>query len=176
MRNTKPSVTQANKIALAEELVSMYNSVEFVFLLTYKGLCAEDNYELRKALKAKGANMRVVKNTINSFAFAKTKFAGLSEFLKDQVAVVVANDPISVAKILCEYQASEKIIPLAYSDGDAVYDDASLKSLSKMPSLEVLRAQLLGTLLSGPQSLVRILCESQSSLVRVLNSHSEKNV
>jgi large subunit ribosomal protein L10 len=170
-------MNRSDKVAVVSGLKEQY-AIEgsWLFLVNYSGLNASDTLDLRVELKRSNAGrMLVVKNRLNKIAISDSNFRLLSDHLTGQLAIVRGEDPVAIAKVLHKYiAAGEKIKVLAYSDGKAVYDKNSLEALAKLPPMSLLRAQLLGALLSPATALVRIMRESQSGLVRVLDAHSKK--
>jgi large subunit ribosomal protein L10 len=169
------SINKIKKIAQSDALSDFYASQDWLFLISYTGLDAADTQDLRSKLRAVNGTMKIVKNKINSFALQNTKFASLSARLGNQVAVVLAVDPVSVAKTLNEFVKEDKISVIAYGDGVDVKDGSSLGLLSDLPTFDVLRATLLRTLLAPATKIVRVLSEPYASLARVLDAHEKQN-
>ena len=170
------SENKKRKRDLVASFVELYKKEgNFVFLIDYSGLNAEDNYSIRSQLRAIGANMYVLRNTLNSIALKEAGFDVLSEEVNNQVAAIVSSDSVGVAKIITKAADGDIIKLIAYSDGNTLYRMDSLSELSKLPSLEVLRAKLLGLLVSIPTKLTSLLLEPSRSLVRVLDARSKKD-
>ena len=166
-------MNKIEKQNLANKFFELYNSSDWVFLINYVGLKAQSTLSIRSDLRKVGAKMSVVKNNINKIAFSKTKFSNLNEYLEKQVAVIYGGDPVSISKIIKKYVADDKkISAIISSDGKNLYDDLAINKLADLPSIDILRATLLGTLSSPASSLVRLLQEPSSSLVRVCNAKS----
>lgn len=167
-------MNKLQKQDLANSFLSKYNSSDWVFLICYTGLQAGSTLAIRSDLRDSGAKMSVVKNKINRVALKQTKFANIEGLLKNQIAVIYGNDPVSISKVIKKYVTDGgKISVIASSDGKNLYDVAAINKLADLPSVDVLRAQLLGTLLSPASTLARLLKESSASLVRVMNVHSK---
>ncbi|MBL0725414.1 MAG: 50S ribosomal protein L10 [Alphaproteobacteria bacterium] len=167
------SANKQKKVDLAIDMSAKYSSgSNFVFLFNYSGLNACETQNIRVALRRVGGTMMVLKNTINAIALKKAGFGSLSTLVEGQLAIAFGLDCIGMAKVISEANESELIKFIAYGDGNVVYDVKSLATLAKLPSLEVLRAKLIGLLLSVPTKLVSVLLESPRSLVRVLDARA----
>ncbi len=166
-------MNKVEKQNLANKLLVAYNASEWLFLINYVGLKADTTLVLRSELRQCGAKMSIVKNKVNKIAIKQTKFANIENCLTKQIAVVYGDNPVSIAKIIKKYVSDDKKISvIASSDGKNLYDIASIYKIADLPSVDVLRGQLLGTLNSPASTLLRIMKESQASLVRVLNAKS----
>lgn len=168
------SAAKQQKRDLVAKMSKSYgDGSSFVFLFRYDGLKADKTYQLRTELRNVGATMVVLRNTLNARALKDAGFEGLSGLLKGQIAAVFGTDCVGIAKIVSSASDEKSIDFVAYSDGKGVYGVDALSALAKLPSLEVLRAKLLGLLLSVPTKFVSLLLECPRSLVRVLDSKAK---
>ena len=168
------SKNKQQKIFLATSLAENYGQVEWVFFVNYSGLNASDTYDLRCKLREVNAVMQVIKNKVNNFAMAKTNFNIVKDDLKGQVATIMTTDPVTVAKIIAAFVKNEKLSLVTYTDGKNKYSSDQLGMLASLPPMDVLRAQLLATLLSPMSNLARILNEPGSALARIMQTKSKE--
>lgn len=173
--NIKISENKKRKMALVESVLGDLKKYEspWFFVFNYSGLNAKKTYDLRTAIRKSNSGVFVLKNTIGSIVLSNIGLQNVGAILSGQCAIVVSSDPVSVAKLLKSATDSKDISVLCYSDGKTLYDANSLTSLSNLPSLDVLRARLLGMLLSVPTKLVRTLLEPSTSLVRVIKAWAD---
>ena len=132
--------------ALAEKL---QNATAAVFV-DYKGITAEADTKLRKELRENGVEYFVVKNSILGRAIAGTNLEGMSFALEGTTAIALSNeDYTAAARILCKYaDAHDNFkVKAGFLDGKVV-DTATIDSLAKLPSKEVLLAKFLGSIKS----------------------------
>lgn len=132
--------------------------------------------ELRKAFRDHGADYRVVKNTLARRAVQGTSAEGLSDLFKGQTALIVGyEDPVSPAKVLFDFvekKADMMSVEAAALDGKLLsYEE--IEKLSKLPTLEVLRATLLGMINRPAQMLATVISQPSTSLVRVVKAKYE---
>ncbi|MGB8354898.1 MAG: 50S ribosomal protein L10 [Chthoniobacteraceae bacterium] len=163
------------KASIVEDIQAKLNLSPFLLVTDYTGLKVGQFTELRNRLAGAGAECKVVKNT---FLRRAAKDAGLPDVgeLKGQTAIIIGDkDVAAAAKILKSFAAEfqKPIVKVGVVDRIVVTGD-QIKAIADLPSRDVLLAQLLGTLQSPAQTLVRLLNEPASALARVLKAKSEK--
>lgn len=151
---TMPSnaVLEAKKAKVEQLTELIKNSVSGV-LVDYKGITVEEDTKLRKELREAGVNYFVEKNTLLLRAFKNCGLEGFEESLNGTTAIALSNDdqtaPARVLGKFAEAAGDEKFnLKAGYVEGE-VYDQAGVTALSKIPSKDVLLAQLVGSL-QGP--------------------------
>ncbi len=121
-------------------------------LVDYKGISVEDDTKLRRELREAGVTYFVEKNTMLRFAFKNAGMDEITNVLEGTTAFAVSNDDQTApARILGKFaDAHDNYFNLkaGYVDG-VIYDENGVKALSKIPSRDVLLAQLVGSL-QGP--------------------------
>lgn len=139
------------------------NSV--VILLNYKKLNAKSMYLLRKTLKSKNANLKVLKNTLVKRAIADSEMKELMGDFKDQIAVSYSNDPVSLSNVLINFaKDNENLeVKIGFMDGK-VMDLATIKSMSALGSMDEVRAKFIGLLKAPGSQLARVLNAYQTKL------------
>lgn len=153
---------KVSSIDLAKNIFAE-NSV--VILLNYKKLNAKGMYLLRKSLKSKNANLKVLKNTLVKRAIADSEMKDLMGDFKDQIAVSYSNDPVSLSNVLINFaKDNENVeVKIGFMDGK-VMDLATIKSMSALGSMEEVRAKFIGLLKAPGSQLARVLNAYQTKL------------
>ena len=152
------------KVQLLEELKQLFNDSESIVISHYKGLTVAEVSELRDNIRKAGAGFRVTKNRITRLALKDTKFAGLGDLFKGPTAIAFANDPISACKACVEFaKGNEKLVIVGGALSTGVLSIDEIKTLASIPSLDELRAKIIG-LLQAPGA----------QLARVTKAYSEK--
>lgn len=145
------------KVAALTELLK---NASACVLVDYKGISVADDTKLRKELREAGVTYMVQKNTLIRLAMHNIGFDQFDGVLEGTTAIAVSDkDQTVAARILGEYaDKSEGKFSLkgGFVDGD-VYDAEKVKALAKIPSKEVLLAQLLGSLQGPMQKLAATL-------------------
>ena len=157
-------MTREEKSELLAELKELFNNSESVVVAHYKGLTVAEVSELRDNIRKAGAGFRVTKNRITRLALKDTKFEGLADLFTGPTAIAFANDPIAACKACVEFaKTNEKLIVLGGAMGTGVLSVDDIKRLATIPSMDELRAKIIG-LLQAPGA----------QLARVTKAYSEK--
>ena len=164
------------KAYLVKEASDYLTRSEYVFLTDYQGINAEETTELRKKLAERGAEFHVVKNSSLRLASKEQDLPDISEHLSGHTAIVVGGEDASgVAKALgLYYKDNDKVTVKGGALGDRLLTAGEIKTLAKLPGLEVLRAQLLSLLNTSASQFVGVLGAPARGLVTVLKAKSEK--
>lgn len=151
-------VLEAKKAIVAELSERLKNSVTGV-LVNYKGINVADDTALRKELREAGVKYTVVKNTLLSRAAEDADLSGLQTTLEGTTAIATSDeDYTAAARILANYAKKSKTfeIKAGYLDGEIV-DLATIDSLAKLPTREVLLANVLGAFQAPIASFARAI-------------------
>ncbi|MGH7819907.1 MAG: 50S ribosomal protein L10 [Candidatus Binatia bacterium] len=159
------------KAELVGEIGTKLKSAKVALLAKYQGLTVAQTNQFRRELRQASGECQVAKNTLARRALDGTSFAPAERWLEGQTALVFGyDDPIAVAKIVARWAEteSEKFwIKGGIFEGE-VLEPKSVVALSKTPSKDVLRAQLLACLQAPAAKLVRLLVEPGAQLARLL--------
>jgi large subunit ribosomal protein L10 len=145
-------------------------------IVNYKGITVAEDTKLRKDLREAGDDYKVVKNTLLSRALKDAGIEGLDSVLEGTTAIAFSKDNyVSGAQILAKFADTNKNfeIKAGFVDG-GVIDSEGVKNLAKLPSKEVLVAQVLGGLNAPITGFVTVLNGTMKGLVVALNAIAEK--
>ena len=157
-------MNREEKTQLLAELNELFNTAETIVVSHYKGLTVEEVSQLRDNIRKVGAGFRVTKNRITRLALKGTKFESLADLFVGPTAIAFANDPISACKACVEFaKTNEKLLVIGGGMGTGVLSVDEIKRLASIPSMDELRAKIIG-LLQAPGS----------QLARVTKAYSEK--
>ena len=157
-------MNREEKAQLLSELNELFNNSEVVVVSHYKGLTVAEVSELRNNVRKAGAGFKVTKNRITRLALKGTKFEGLIDLFKGPTAIAFAPDPISACKACVEFaKTNEKLLIVGGAMGTGVISIDEIKKLASIPSMDELRAKIIG-LLQAPAA----------QLARVTKAYSEK--
>ena len=167
---------RVEKQLLTKEYTTRLNASPFFIVVGYQGLKVEHLTELRKRLAKAGAEIHVVKNTVFRIAAKEAGVADLNGSLTGQLAVVTGQKDVSAAAKAVKNFAAEfdKLkLKFGYLNNQRL-DDASIMALADLPSLDVLRAKLLGLFSAPATKLVTLLNTPATQLAQVLKAKAEK--
>ncbi len=167
---------RAEKQFLNKEYLGRLNASPFFIVVDYQGLKVGPLTELRKRLIRAGSEIHVVKNSIFRIAAKEAGVADMNGALTGQLAVITGQKDVSAAaKVVKNFNAEfDKLkIRFGYLNNSRL-QAADLMALADLPSIEVLRAKLLGLLKAPPTKLVALLNTPGSQLARVLQARVDK--
>ena len=166
---------RAQKAASIEELKSVFTDNATVVVTQYTGMTFVEMSELRNRLRKEGAVVKVFKNRLAQKALdSKIGEAGTALF-KGPVALVYSADPVTAAKISAQYaKENDKLKILGGIMGADVLNEAGVKALATLPSLDELRGKLVGLLQAPATKIAGILQAPAGALARVIAAHAEK--
>lgn len=157
-------------------LAAVFAETSFVVVSRNSGLTVAEVTELRRRMRAAGVNFKVAKNRLATLALDGTKFDGIKPLLKGPTTLAWARDPVAAAKTAVEFaRTNDKFVVLGGALGTQMLDAAGVKALSELPSLEALRASLLGMLQTPATRIASILQAPGGQIARVLAAYAEKH-
>lgn len=165
------------KQSLTKEYLARLNASPFFIVVNYKGLKVSHMTELRKRLNKAGAEIHVVKNSVFRLAAKEAGMGDLNGALAGQLAVVTGQKDISTAAKVVKTFGTEFAEKLKVYFGylnNARLEQPEVMTLADLPSMEVLRGQLLGVFSAPASKFVRLLNTPASQLARVLQARQEK--
>jgi len=165
-----------SKQALVDEIKEKIEGAQSIVLVNYRGLSVEEVTELRSKYREANVDYKVYKNTMMRRAFQDLGIDGFDEILKGPSAIAFGNeDPASAAKISAEFAEDHEALEIkaGFVDGKILSLD-EVDALAKLPSKEVLIAQVLGGLNAPIQGLANVLNGTLSGFARVIAQIAEK--
>ncbi len=167
---------RAEKQYITAEYLTRLNASPFFIVVDYRGLKVGPITELRKRLVNAGAEMHVIKNTLFRIAVKDAGLADLGATLTGQLAVVTGQrDVSSAAKIVKKFgtEFDKPKIKFGYLKNQRL-ESADIMALADLPSIEVLRARILATIMGPATKLAVLLNTPGIQLARVIQARAEK--
>ena len=168
--------SRAQKEAMLAEYMEWLKKSQAVVLVEYSGLKMKDLDVIRAKARENGGEFHVVKNKLAKLALEKAGYSVPADYAEKSTAIGFAfTDAAGFTKALTDATKGMEAIKLkgGFLDAKAL-NAAQVKSLASLPSLPVLRAQLLGVLQAPASKLVRTLAEPGRSLAYVVKAYSDK--
>ena len=136
---------RTEKREFVSTLAAVFADTSMVVVTQNKGLTVAEVTDLRRKMRAAGAKFKVAKNRLAVLALDGTKFGGIKPMLKGPTALAWARDPVAVAKVAVEFaKTNERFVVIGGALGTQTLNADGVKALSELPSLDTLRAGLLG--------------------------------
>jgi large subunit ribosomal protein L10 len=167
---------RTEKREFVSSLAAVFAETSMVVVSQNKGLTVAEVTDLRRKMRAAGANFKVAKNRLALIALDGTKFGGISPLLKGPTALAWAHDPVAVSKVAVEFaKTNEKFVVLGGALGAQTLNADGIKALSDLPSLDTLRAGLLGMIATPATRIAGVLQAPAGQLARVFAAYAKKD-
>ena len=139
------------------------------------GMTVAQSTALRVKMREAGASFKVSKNSLAKLAIAGTDYAGIDEMLVGPVALATSVDPVAAAKIAVEFaKTNDKLEIVGGSMGSQVLNADGIKALASMPSLDELRAKLIGLVQAPATKIAQVVVAPAGKLPRVFGAYAKE--
>jgi large subunit ribosomal protein L10 len=109
------------------------------------GLTVAQSTALRNRMRDAGASYKVTKNTLTLIALEGSTYAPISDMLTGPTALATSDDPVAAAKVAVDFaKTTDRFEIVGGAMGDTLLDVAGVKALAELPSLDELRARIIG--------------------------------
>ena len=168
---------RAQKAESIETLKGVLADSGAVVVTHYMGLTVAEMTDLRGRLRKEGASFKVVKNTLVKKALNGAAGEGGDALFKGPVGIAYGPDPVSAAKVVTQYaKDNDKFTVVGGLLGQTtILDQKAVSSLATLPSLDQIRAQLIGLLNAPATKVAGVLQAPAGQLARVLKAYADKN-
>ena len=167
---------RTEKREFVSSLAAVFAETSMVVVSQNNGLTVAEVTDLRRKMRAAGANFRVAKNRLAVLALDGTKFGGIEPMLKGPTALAWARDPVAVAKVAVEFaKTNEKFVVVGGALGTQTLNAAGIKALSDLPSLDTLRAGLVGMISTPATRIAGVLQAPAGQLARVFAAYARRD-
>lgn len=166
---------RSEKQELITSLHETLKGAELVVVTRQSGMTVAEVTDLRRKMRAAGAGYRVTKNRLARRALEGTKFTGLSSLLTGPTALAYSKDPVAAAKVATTFaKDNDKLTIVGGAMGENVLDPEGVKALASLPSLDELRAKIVGMLQTPAARIATVLQAPAGQLARVINAFATK--
>lgn len=156
-------------------LAQVFAETSMVVVTRNQGLTVAEATDLRRRMRTAGATFRVVKNRLATRALAGTPFTGIESMLRGPTALAWAADPVAVAKAAVDYSRSnEKLAVVGGSLGTQVLGPEGVRALAELPSLDQLRAGLVGMISTPATRIAGVVQAPAGQLARVFGAFARR--
>lgn len=171
------AITKERKDELVAQYVELLNNSRAVFITEYTGLNVKDINALRQEIRKVDGAFHVTKNTLLRYALEQADRPVPEELLTGQVATGFAlSEAPALAKALTDFaKDKENLVIRGAILGSNVLTAAQVNDLAKLPSLDELRAQLIGLIGAPAQNIASVIAGSVRQIVNVLDAYSKKD-
>jgi large subunit ribosomal protein L10 len=166
---------RSQKADLVAELKNVFTETSVVVVTRNLGLSVAQSTELRLKMRDAGAQFKVAKNRLALIALEGTRYGPIGELLTGPTALATSLDPVAAAKVAVEFaKTNDRLEIVGGAMGDTVLDVAGIKALAELPSLDQLRATLVGLIQAPATKIARVVLEPAAMLARVTGAYAAK--
>ena len=173
--NRRELVERAAKAEQVTELKEVFKTANTVVVAHYAGLTVAQMQVLRKQARLAGTTVKVAKNRLAKIALEGTDVASIGSLLKGPTVIAYSNDPVGATKVASDFaKAHEKFVILGGAMGKTVLDPNGVKALASLPSLDELRAKLVGLIQAPATKIAQVVQAPAAKMARVIQAYASK--
>ena len=166
---------RAAKRELIATMHDVFKDTGVVVVAHNVGMVAAQSADFRKRIKEAGGSVKVAKNKLAKLALKDTAAEGISGLLQGPTILAYSKDPIAAAKAAVSYaKTNDKLVILGGAMGTTVLDANGVKALAELPSLDELRAKIIGLLNAPATKIARTVKEPGAKLARVVQAKASQ--
>ena len=167
---------RSQKAESVAQLNAVFNEVGVVVVTRNLGMSVAQSTALRGKIREAGATYKVAKNRLAKLAIKDTNYEGLDEFFTGPTAIASSVDPVAAAKAVVDFaKTTDKIEIVGGSMGAQVLNAEGIKALASMPSLDELRAKLVGLVQAPATKIAQLSTAPAAKLARVFGAYAAKD-
>jgi large subunit ribosomal protein L10 len=169
-------VDRAEKKELVATLNEVFKTTGVIVVAHNKGLTVNQVNDLRGKMAQAGATVKVAKNRLAKLALEGTGASGIKDLFTGPTMVAYAADPVAAPKVAAEFaKANEKFVVLGGALGSTIMDAKAVKALAELPSLDQLRAKIVGMIQTPATRIAGVLAAPGGQIARVINAYATKD-
>jgi len=167
---------RSQKTDAVAQLNNVFNEAGVVVVTRNLGLTVAESTDLRAKMREAGATYQVAKNRLAKIALKDTDYAGIEDYLNGPTALAYREDPVAAAKAVVEFaKTNDRIEVVGGSMGSQVLDEAGVRALASMPSLDELRGKLVGLVNAPATKIAQVVNAPANKLARVFGAYAAKD-
>ncbi|MFC5756388.1 MULTISPECIES: 50S ribosomal protein L10 [unclassified Rhizobium] len=167
---------RAEKREFVTELNDVFKASGSVVVAHYAGVTVAQMNDFRSKMRAAGGTVKVAKNRLAKIALQGTESEGMSNLFKGQTLIAYSEDPVTAPKVVMDFaKTNDKLVILGGAMGSTTLNADGVKSLATMPSLDELRAKLLGMIQTPATRIAGVVQAPAAQLARVFSAYAKKD-
>ena len=164
---------RSQKADLVDQMKQVFAETSVVVVTRNLGLSVAQSTDLRLKMRDAGAQFKVAKNRLALIALDGSRYQPIGELLKGPTALATSLDPVAAAKVAVEFaKTTDKFEIVGGAMGDTVLDVNGIKALAALPSLDELRAKIVGLIQAPATKIARTVNEPGAQLARVFGAYA----
>lgn len=157
-------------------LSDVFKSTSVVVVAHYSGLTVAQMQALRRQMKAQGATVKVAKNRLAKIALEGSDVAHVAPLLKGPTLIAYSSDPVAAPKVAVDFaKTNDKFVILGGAMGATALNVDGVKALATLPSLDELRAKLVGLIQAPATKIAQLTTAPAAKLARVFGAYANQD-
>ena len=167
---------RAEKRELVTGLNDAFKGAGSVVVAHYAGITVAQMNDLRSKMRAAGGTVKVAKNRLAKIALQGTEAEGIQGLFTGQTLIAYSADPITAPKVATDFaKGNDKLVILGGAMGAAALNADGVKALATMPSLDELRARIVGMIMTPATRIAQVVNAPAAQLARVFGAYARKD-
>lgn len=167
---------RAEKRELVTELNGVFASAGTVVVAHYAGITVAQMNDLRTKMREAGGTVKVAKNRLAKIALKGTPSESMQELFNGQTLIAYSDDPVVAPKVASDFaKGNDNLIILGGAMGTTNLDANAVKALATLPSLDELRAKLVGMISTPATRIAQVVNAPAAQLARVVGAYARKD-
>ena len=166
---------RSQKADLVTELKNVFTETSVVVVTRNLGLTVAQSTDLRLKMRDAGAQFKVAKNRLALIALEGSKYSPIGDLLTGPTALATSIDPVAAAKVAVDFaKTNDRFEIVGGAMGETLLDVNGIKALAALPSLDQLRATIIGLVQAPATKIARTVSEPGAQLARVFGAYAAK--
>ena len=166
---------RSQKADLVTELKNVFTETSVVVVTRNLGLSVAQSTDLRLKMRDAGAQFKVAKNRLALIALEGSKYSPIGDLLTGPTALATSIDPVAAAKVAVDFaKTNDRFEIVGGAMGETLLDVNGIKALAALPSLDQLRATIIGLVQAPATKIARTVSEPGAQLARVFGAYAAK--
>lgn len=167
---------RAEKRELVSSLNDAFKGAGSVVVAHYAGITVAQMNDLRVKMAAAGGTVKVAKNRLAKIALQGTESEGIIDLFKGQTLIAYSDDPVAAPKVASDFaKGNDKLVILGGAMGSTTLDADGVKALASLPSLDELRARLVGMISTPATRIAQVVNAPAGNVARVIGAYARKD-
>lgn len=167
---------RAEKREFVAKLNTVFKSTGSVVVAHYAGLSVAQMNDLRQRMREAGGTVKVAKNRLARIALQGTESEGMQALFEGQTLIAYSDDPVTAPKVALEFSKTNgNLVILGGTMGSTGLDADGVKALATTPSLDELRARIVGMIQTPATRIAQVVNAPAGQLARVFDAYSRKD-
>ncbi len=170
------SLNRSEKEAVISEVPSLAAKAQTLVMAEYRGITVAAMDQLRVSARNSGVSLSVLKNTLARRAVAGSSFEVAADQMTGPLIYGFSEDAVAAAKVVADFaRTNDKLVIIGGAMGATSLDQDGVKALASLPSLDELRARLVGMIQTPATRVAQVVNAPAAQLARVFGAYARKD-